>query len=85
MRIAQFLRSNLTITRLNDTIQVEATAAKHIQAAINAIGPHDSDQRTHPKTRITLGVLTPEEALERQVPVSRQEEWMYIRSSQPEG
>ena len=85
MRIAQFLRSNLTITRLHDTIQVEATAAEHIQAAINAIDPHDSDQGTAANTSITLGVLTPEEAFERKVPVSHQEEWMYIRSSQPEG
>ncbi len=85
MKIAQLLRSNLTITCLHDTIQVEATAMEHIQTAINAIEPHDSDQGAPANAGITLGVLTPEEALERKVPVSGQDEWMYVRSSQSKG
>ncbi len=79
MKIAQFLESAPSITRLHDTIPVEATAAECIQAACA------TNESGGTSAGITLGVLTPEEAATRNVSVSGQEEWMFVRSSQSEG
>ena len=43
------------------------------------------DRITQADDAAMRGSVTPEEALERKVPVSGQDEWMYVRSSQSEG
>ncbi len=85
MKIAQFLESTRTIVCLHSDITVETTAGEFIQSACSSAITLTIGEANPSASRITLGVLSPDEAAIKSIPCGDREEWMYVRSSESNG
>ncbi|MDG2254600.1 MAG: hypothetical protein P8L49_06545, partial [Opitutaceae bacterium] len=82
MKITQFLESKPAIVCLHSDITVEATAGEFLQSACSSAITLTIGEANPSANRITLGVLSPDEAAIKSIPYGDREEWMYVRSSE---
>ncbi len=85
MKIAQFLKSAQTIACPHPDIAVEITSGELLQSTFSPDAKLVFEATGDTARRVTLSVLTPEEAASKGVPSSNIEEWMFVRMSADKG